>query len=53
MAKQENKKSTTKVKAECGLARVGLAYFEGDEFEIDSKVAAELIEDGLVRRCGK
>lgn len=47
------KKTTIKVKALVPLARVGLAYSEGNEFELDSKVAKELIQDGLVEKCGK
>lgn len=48
MAKTE--KTTIKVKAEDNLARIGLAYFDGDIFEIDAKIAKELIEQGLVSR---
>ena len=52
MAKKSTK-TTTKVKALYALARVGLAYFEGDEIEIGSDIAAELIKDGLAEKCGK
>lgn len=47
-AAAKSKGLKTKVEARVNLARVGLCYFAGDEFEIDSKIAKELMNDGLV-----
>ena len=47
-AAAKSKGQKTKVKAKVNLTRVGLCYFAGNVFEIDSKVARELMSDGLV-----
>lgn len=46
-------KGKVKIKALLPLVRVGLAYSEGNIFEIEAKVADQLIEDGLAELCGK
>lgn len=48
-AAAKTKGQKTKVQAKVNLVRVGLSYFAGDIFEIDAKVAKELMEDGLVK----
>jgi len=42
-----------KVKALSNLIKIGYAYVEGDEFELKTGLANDLIKDGLVEKCGK